>query len=242
MPEISLSNSKGRDAQVMAESVRLPVRVRWLDADGRQAGSVRVLKGTLDRDYESMLSKLGTPDLVADALIKEDPEIDLESVGAFLRDTSRVYVNTDRQTVFSVSQVEVVRHPDGSEKARRPKKIAMPNVSRDHPLLWTGKLLPKVEVFTKFVMASKLQIVHVNGLTFDFLFEIARDLEQRQCLLLVGAGPKMNQPLILRRGSLPYRGFLEGRTRGDEYCLLLHLSNMELKAPEAPAEAEDTPS
>ena len=31
MPEISIANSKGRDAQVMAESVRIPLRVRWLD-------------------------------------------------------------------------------------------------------------------------------------------------------------------------------------------------------------------
>ena len=35
MPEISFANSKGRDAQVMAESVRMPLRVRWLDAEDR---------------------------------------------------------------------------------------------------------------------------------------------------------------------------------------------------------------
>jgi len=57
---------------------------------------------------------------------------------------------------------------------------------------------------------------------------------------LVGAGPKSNQPLILRRGSVPYRGFLEGRTKGDEYALVLHLSNMELKAPDDPAKAVTT--
>jgi hypothetical protein len=39
---------------------------------------------------------------------------------------------------------------------------------------------------------------------------------------------------------MPYRGFLEGRTRGDTYRLVLHLSNLELKAPKptAPASAE----
>jgi hypothetical protein len=57
-------------------------------------------------------------------------------------------------------------------------------------------------------------------------------------LLLLGGGPKANQPLVFRRGSLPYRGFLEGRTRGAEYCLLLHLSNIELKAPHAQAAME----
>jgi hypothetical protein len=235
MPEISLMNSKGRDAQVMAESVRISQRVRWLDADDRQAGSARIMKGTIDRDYEALLSESGAPDKVAEALVAGDPEIDIESVGSFLRDTSRVYVNTDRQIVHGVTQVEIVRNPDGSEKMRRPKKITPTNVSRDHPLHWSGKLLSKREVYNKFVMVAKLQVVHINGLTYDFLYEIARDLEKKNSLLLLGAGPKSNQPLILRRGSLPYRGFLEGRTRGADYCLLLHLSNIELKAPEAPA-------
>jgi hypothetical protein len=54
--------------------------------------------------------------------------------------------------------------------------------------------------------------------------------------MLLGAGPKSNQPLILRRGASPYRGFLEGRTDGEKYCLILHLSNLELRAPEAPKE------
>jgi hypothetical protein len=236
MPEISISNTKGRDAQIMAESVRIPIRVRWLDAEDRQVVSVRILKGTIDRDYDPLLAKFGAPDKVAEALVSGDPEVDIECVGGFLRETARVYINSERRIVYGITQVEIVRNPDGTEKSRRPKKIALPNITRDHPLLWSGKLLPKREVFNKFVMASKLQLIHVNGLTYDFLYEIARDLEQRDSLLLVGAGPKANQPLILRRGSLPYRGFLEGRTRGPEYCLLLHLSNMELKAPEAQPE------
>ena len=137
-----------------------------------------------------------------------------------------------------MTQIEIVRNPDGTEKLRRPKKVQTTNISVDQPLRWSGKLLPKRDVFNKFVMVAKQQIVHINGLTYDFLFEMARELEQKESLLLLGAGPKANQPLILRRGSLPYRGFLEGRTRGDEYCLLLHLSNIELKAPEAPTSVE----
>jgi hypothetical protein len=242
MPEISICNSKGRDAQVMADSVRIPLRVRWLDAEDRQCVSSRIMKGTIDRDYESLLAKHGDPEKVAEALIHGDPEIDLESVGSFLRDTSRVYVNSDKQIVYGVTQIEIVRNPDGSEKLRRPKKIGVPNVTAEQPLVYSGKLLPKRDVVSKFVMVGKLQIVHINGLTYDFLYEIAKDLEQKQSMLLLGAGPKSNQPLILRRGSLPYRGFLEGRTRGDEYCLLLHLSNIELKAPETQAAVEVKPA
>ena len=95
--------------------------------------------------------------------------------------------------------------------------------------------MKKSEVYNKFVFASKSQIVHVNGLTYDFLFGIAKELEEKESLMLLGAGPKGAQPLIFHRGGTPYRGFLEGRTQGDKYCLLLHLSNMEFKVPEAAA-------
>jgi hypothetical protein len=60
---------------------------------------------------------------------------------------------------------------------------------------------------------------------------MAKDLEEKQSLMLVGAGPKSTLPLVFHRGGVPYRGFLEGRTKGATYCLILHLSNMELKAP-----------
>ena len=235
MPQIAISNSKGRDASVVAESVRVPMRMWWIDIEDRVATSAKILKGTIDRDFDALLQKYGTPEKVAEAIADTDPEIDLESVGRYLRETSRVYVNSERQVVYGVNQVEVVRNPDGSEKLRRPKKLPVPNVSPDQPLLWSGKLLAKKDVFNKFVMVSKLQLVHINGLTYDFLFDIAKELEAKQSLLLLGAGPKSNMPLILRRGATAYRGFLEGRTRGNEYLLLLHLSNIELKAPEPPA-------
>jgi hypothetical protein len=229
MPEITLTNAKGRDAQVRAESVCIPVRVRWLDVEGRQCAPARILKGTLDRGHDALASRFGA-DKLAGALIAGDPEIDLETVGSFLRDTSRVYVNPVRQVVHAVTHLEIVCNPDGSEKARRPH--ARPEANLDRPLVWSGKLLSRREALHKFVFSGKRQIIHVNGLTYDFLYEIARELEARDAMLLVGAGPKASQPLILRRGALPYRSFLEGRTRGAEYCLLLHLSNLELKAPE----------
>lgn len=232
MPDISLTNSLGRDAQVIAESVSLPVKVRWVDADDRQAGSIRILKGTIDRDYEALLEANGSPEKIGEALIAGDPEFDMESTGSFLKDTSRVYFNTERRTVFGVTQMEIVRNPDGTEKLRRPKKILPPNVNAEQPLVWSGKFLAKKDVYNKFVMVQKMQLYHINGLTYDFLFGIAKELEQKQSLLLMGAGPKSNQPIVLRRGSVPYRGFLEGQTRGDEYRLVLHLSNLELKAPD----------
>jgi hypothetical protein len=237
---INLSNSKGRDAMVNTQSAGIPVRIRWLDEEGRQASPSRVLKATLARDIHSLQKQAGGLEKVADLLVKSDPEIDLETFGRFLRETSRVFINPDGQIVHKVKQFEIVRNPDGSERQRRARQIAQSNTATETPLKWSGKLMKKKEVYNRFVFSSKMQIVHVNGLTYDFLFGIARELEEKDSLLLVGAGPKSNLPLVFSRGGNTYRGFLEGRTRGSDYCLILHLSNMELKAPVAAEAGKDS--
>jgi hypothetical protein len=240
MSEINISNSAGRDAAVAAESVRSTTTIRWVDDRGRQASSVRVLQATIERDAPALARQLGGMNKVAQSLIEGDPEIDLEQAGRYLRETSRVYVDALGHIVHKVAFWEVVRNPDGSERERRPRKILETNISGETPLRWSGKFIKKEEACRKFVFSGKVQLHHINGLTYDFLFDMAKQLEQKDSLLLVGAGQKSNQPLILKRGGTPYRGFLEGRTQGDKYCLILHFSNLELKAPEekAPEESE----
>ncbi len=48
--------------------------------------------------------------------------------------------------------------------------------------------------------------------------------------MLIGTGKKGVQPLIFQAGGLPYRVFLEGRINGETYTLIMHLTNLELKA------------
>jgi hypothetical protein len=238
MAQINLANSNGRDATVTTETVAGGIDVRWVDADGRQARAIRVLRGTMDRDLDALAARAGGPEKVAELLIAGDPEVDLETYGSILGSTSRVYVGPadggGRQVVSKVEEWEVVRNPDGSERERRPRKVLLANTNADVPLRWSGKLLPKRDVVHRFVLAQKLQITHTNGLTYDFLCGMARELEAKDSLLLVSGGPKATQPLVFQRGGTPFRGFLEGRTQGDRYLLVLHLSNLELKRPERP--------
>ena len=56
-----------------------PLRVRWLDEQGRQAASARVLKATIDRDVSALERSAGGLDKVAQALIQGDPEFDTEA-------------------------------------------------------------------------------------------------------------------------------------------------------------------
>ena len=99
--------------------------------------------------------------------------------------------------------------------------------------------MKKADAIRRFVFSGKTQIQHVNGLTHDFLRDIAEELAEKESMMLLAGGPKGNMPLVFRRGGLPYRGFLEGRVDGDRYALILHLTNMELKAlaPEECAES-----
>lgn len=237
MPEISLCNDAGRDAAVTMESVFKPLRVRWIDGKGRQAQSVRILKSTLELDVAALSESHGELEEVSNALVSGDPEVDMEIVGTILANTSRVYVNPKRDIVHRVEQFEIVKNPDGSERERRSRELSVKNVSEQTPLKWTGVFIKREEAVRKFLFSNKLQLFHINGLTYDFLYGISKELEEKNSLMMLGAGPKGNQPLILRRGSVPYRGFLEGRTDGEKYCLLLHLSNLELKPPpEEPSE------
>ena len=97
-------------------------------------------------------------------------------------------------------------------QARPKKNLGHPNVSSETTASsGAGKCFPKKDVFNKFVMVSKLQLVHVNGLTYDFLYGIAKELEGKGSLLVMGAGPKANQPLILRPRAVPYRAGIPGR-------------------------------
>ena len=51
-----------------------------------------------------------------------------------------------------------------------PASSATPNVGPESPLRWSGVFINKDEACRKFVFVGKQQLVHVNGLTYDFLY------------------------------------------------------------------------
>jgi hypothetical protein len=59
---------------------------------------------------------------------------------------------------------------------------------------------------------------------------MAKELHDKQSLMMVGGGPKGNEPLVFQDGGKTYRAFMEGRIKEKSYVLLLHLTNLELKA------------
>jgi len=227
---INISNPKGRDAVVALEGVMPKRSVRYVDEKGKPVTTRKLLKTDVTHDLPELLKKKKKIEKVADALIKDDPEIDLEQFGMYLADTSRVYV-TKAGIVHLVEEFEVIMNPDGTVRDRRPRKKLPQNLNAEFPIRWTGKYIKKEEAVKKFVFTNKKQLVHVNGLTYDFLYDMAKELDKKKSLLLIRGGEKGNEPLVMNRGGKPYNAFLEGRVKKDSYLLILHLSNMELKKP-----------
>jgi hypothetical protein len=142
-----------------------------------------------------------------------------------------MWMTADNKIAYGVDFQEVLYNPDGTEKERRDFSKSLGNIAHeDFPVQWTGKLFPKADALRKFVFTKSYHIRHTSGLTYDFLYEMAKDLFEKKSLMLVGAGKKGSEPLRLMDGGEPYRGFLEGRIEGEKYCLILHLTNLELKA------------
>ena len=213
--------------------------VRYTDPSHRLVTTRRLLKSDVDHDLKALLQEYTDLDALADVLAEEDPEVDVERFGAFLGPISRVYV-TDDGIIHAVEEFEIVTNPDGTLRERRERRKEKPNMNSDIPIRWSGKFIKKADAIKRFVFINKQQLVHVNGLTFDFLYDIAKELHDRDSLLLVRGGEKANEPIIMSRGGKPYNAFLEGRIDGDSYCLILHFSNMELKKPKIIEEDSDT--
>jgi hypothetical protein len=165
-------------------------------------------------------------------LLNGDPEMDMEAAGRRTGPTDRVFLDADGRLLYATSQIEVLYDSEGFEVQRREPAPMAANIDGETPLAWTGKTFDRSEAIHRFAFTRQYRLRHVDGLTFDFLFRIALELDNAASLVLVGTGSRGQDPLILERNGLPYRGFLEGRVDGEKYLLILHLSNLELARPE----------
>jgi len=183
------------------------------------------------------------PNLSYDALVAGDPELDLALAGMLIDgDATPAYFDPSEpkpKPIGDFANVDIVFDASGVEKTRRAHLVRRSNLNELHPVKMT-KRMPLLEALMSFTFRQSLQVAHVDGLTFEFLRDLARSLSDRQEVALLGAGPKANQPLVIREHGSAYRGFLHGEVTDDgKYRLLLLLSDQELKHPEPKAEKTD---
>lgn len=229
MKVINIADERQRNARVSMEHKRAPQRHHYVDRKNTDVYSIRIVKNTIQTDLKALTQTCSREEL-SQQLIDGDPELDLELFGKRVHETSRIYLNENNQPASAVQTKELFFTPEGEFKEQREQLDVEPNINTDAALSWSGKLIPKSECYKKFVFVNAFQIRHIDGLTYDFLYSMAKNLEDKNSLMLLGAGAKSNQPLILSRNGKPYRSFLEGRIDGTKYMLIMHLSEMELKA------------
>lgn len=228
---IHLTNASGRDAMVSMALVPHETSPR-LGLRNRPVAFRRYVNCTAQGTHEALARRLG--DDYAEALVEGDPEIDLEVVGRTVPGTVAVYLSARGDVLHATpAVVEAIFGPDNVERERRAAADTPANVHDEQPLRWTGRKVPLRELARRFTFRRTIQIFHIDGLTYDFLLATARQLDQDQCAVLLGAGVGAD-PLVFEANGRPYRGFLSGRIDPENparYRLLLHLSDMELKPP-----------
>ena len=238
---IKLANQKNRDAEVTFRSLNPKPSVKMVQESGEHVVNKRVVKGTSKNSTQTLLNKydekpkegqdfkLQLASRLAEDIISADPEIDVELAGKFIEDVSRVFINENEKPVFTVKKTEKIFSPKAELKQEREPKYNECNILDENMVKWTGKLMPKSKIYNKLVFNKKYQIKHINGLTYDFLFDMAKELSDKDALMMMGGGASGKEPLVMNDGGKPYRAFLEGRIKGDKYCLILHLTDQELK-------------
>ncbi len=225
---IRLSDNKGRSARVRMEPKEAATSMRFQTDDGRLVTAAKIIKAPLPQTYEYLRFQCNSDHELARVLLAADPEIDLEAAGRKTGPTDRVLLDSQGHVLYAAAELEVLLDNTGEEIERRQPVNIPSNVDTERPLAWTGKKFKRSDVMRRFVFSRNYQIRHIDGLTFDFLFAMAKELDSSDSLALLGAGPRGKDPLLLERNGLPYRGFLEGRVNGDKYFLALHLSHLGL--------------
>lgn len=166
------------------------------------------------------------------ALCEGDPEIDFDRIGQIVEATTRAYYEpSTRQVARQFQLYTVALSPEGRETDRKPFQPRSANVNDDAAPIQVTKLVPLEKFCESFVVVRAYQLCHDDGLTYEFLHGLARELETKKVVGLLGGGTKGAAPLVFGRNGRPYRCALAGRTEGDRYLLTVMLLGQELKIP-----------
>ena len=226
---IHLANAKGRDAYVALATLKAQAAPK-LSLPSDPVTFRRYVTCTESGTNVALAASYG--DNYAAQLVEGDPEVDIEQVGQFIEQLQTVYLDQEGQVLtVEPNLIEVLTNPDGSERERRAPQEMDSNTDSALPVRWTGKLIDLNEAVRKFSFKRRMQLRHSDGLTYEFLFSMAKELGESQKVMLLGTGEKGTGPLIFQANGRPYRGVLEGRVQGTSYQLTLLLSDMELKRP-----------
>lgn len=230
---IKIEDSNKIDAEITFKSIRRGNEIYMALENGEKPINKRIIKLSKETSVDFLIGKEHPTDddfsEFSDRLIKKDDEIDFNLFGKYIDKVDKIYTNKNLDPVYNVNISEQILDTKGQLVEEKDKVFSKSNINGESIVKWTGKYIPKKKLYNKVVLSSKYQIKHINGLTFDFLFKIAKDLHEKDSFMMLGGG-KGNEPLVLNDGGRPYRAFLEGKIKDQSYVLIIHLSNQEYKS------------
>jgi hypothetical protein len=185
-------------------------------------------------DIEKRNDKVLKENQIFDKFIEDDFDIDIELTGKYIKSTNRIVVNKDFRPVYNYMRFDILKFPDGSKK-ERVHLYTHGNTNHDIPVKITDDLIDPKDLLLKYIFRKSYYISHTNGLTFKFLFDLAKRLHNSGKFARVEAYDPDSQkrsPLVLYDGGRKFpRAFLEGRVKKNAYALILHISDQELIIP-----------
>ena len=226
---ISIGDNTGKNAMV---GISAYFKKRKKVEEEKEYDSKRIVKTTINTHFDRLLKNTGNDETkLYDQLLKEDPEIDLKAEGKFVEGLHYTYISKENELASGISFEEQIFDSKGLLLEERNYNPNEANIQNDNfPIRWSGITIPLKEAGRRYIFSHTYQLFHVNGLTFSFLYSMAKELEEKQVAMFVGGGLDGREPIVLTKGGKKYRGFMTGQTKASTgYKLLLHLTEIDLE-------------
>lgn len=217
MRKIAIQDMRKRSAVVCFEDTCvLPKKT--------ESHKIRRIKTLPEKNYDKVYAnengQLKSDEEIFNQFINSNDEIDFEKTGCEIKEMHRFYSDKNGKAAENLWFEETIYDKDGNVKDIHPFVKKERNISDvDNPLKWTNRYIPYEVAARKFVISHIYRLYHVDCLTFDFLYDIASELESRECLMYMGTGENGDEPVVFRQGGKPYRVFLKGKTQKNKNLL-----------------------
>ena len=226
---ISIGDNTGKNAMV---GIQPYFKKSEKKQEEKSYVSKRVIKTTLKTDITTLKKESGyDSEKLFASLLYGNPEIDLNEEGKFAPALHYTYATNKNELASNVHFEERIFFADGNLKDQRTYNESEQNIQNESmPVRWSGITIPVYEALRRYIFVHTYQLFHTNGLTYSFLYDMAKELSEKKIAMFVGAGAGGTEPIVLMKGGKKYRGFMTGQIETEgRYKLLIHLTEIDLE-------------
>lgn len=237
--EIHITNEDPKhNARVLAFNRYKKPELIKKSIEGKNITNINLLLHIPENEF---INKLKDDEDLLNEFLENDSDVDLEITGKKLGRTSTILLTEGKELCYNFTEYEIKKDRKGNEIPceicdrihceHRIKKQIYGNVNDEKsPMIWIKSyMLDKREALKIWSFDRSYQIVHTNGITYDFLYNMAKVLhDENKVVFIAPIIEKKPQKLVIRTGQLPFYGWLEGRIMDDKYALILHGSSFKI--------------